>query len=349
MAYSDIAAMARDRIGKYCKACPVCDGRACSNQMPGPGSKGTGTVAAENYRAWQRIRINMDTIHSPQDVSCAARVLGRELSVPVMIAPVGDVGRHYGPDYDTDSYNRCILRAAASYGTLAWTGDGRDESIVQDACEAIKEIGGIGIPTIKPWDEKTLHEKISLAVACDPVAIAMDVDAAGLPFLKGLTPPAGSKSVADLAEVASMCEGVPFVVKGVMTPWGAEKAAEAGASAIVVSNHGGRVLDGVPPTAEVLPEIAYAVGDDLDVLVDGGIRSGIDVFRAIALGADACLICRPFVVAAYGAGEKGIVDYLDQLSGELLDAMDMCGCSTVYDIDDDKLFSPACSCGHEHH
>ena len=84
-----------------------------------------------------------------------------------------------------------------------------------------------------------------------------------------------------------------------MTVKGALKAKEAGASAIVVSNHGGRVLDQCPTTAEVLPEIAEAVGADMKILVDGGIRSGVDVFKALALGADAVLIGRPFVTAVY--------------------------------------------------
>ena len=87
----------------------------------------------------------------------------------------------------------------------------------------------------------------------------MDIDAAGLPFLKNMEPPAGSKTVEELRQIAKMA-GTPFIVKGVMTVKGALKAKEAGASAIVVSNHGGRVLDQCPATAEVLEEIALAVG-----------------------------------------------------------------------------------------
>ncbi len=124
-------------------------------------------------------------------------------------------------------------------------------------------------------------------------AVAMDVDAAGLPFLKNMTPPAGSKSVEELAEIVKLAER-PFIVKGVMTVKGALKAREAGAAAIVVSNHGGRVLDQCPATAEVLPEIAVALkGTGVKILVDGGIRTGVDVFKALALGADGVLICRP--------------------------------------------------------
>jgi isopentenyl diphosphate isomerase/L-lactate dehydrogenase-like FMN-dependent dehydrogenase len=112
----------------------------------------------------------------------------------------------------------------------------------------------------------------------------------------------------------------------------AEKALEAGASAIVVSNHGGRVLDCTPATAWVLPEISAAVGKDMTVLVDGGIRSGVDVFKALALGADAALIARPFANCIYAAGAEGVKIYLDQLREELADTMQMCGCNSLADI-----------------
>ena len=168
-------------------------------------------------------------------------------------------------------------------------------------------------------------------------AVAMDVDAAGLPFLKNMTPPAGSKSVEELAEIVQLAER-PFIVKGVMTVKGALKAKQAGAAAIVVSNHGGRVLDQCPATAEVLPEIAAALkGTGVKVLVDGGIRTGVDVFKALALGADGVLICRPFVTAVYGGGAEGVKCYIDKLAGELADTMQMCGAHTLAEITPDMV------------
>ena len=152
----------------------------------------------------------------------------------------------------------------------------------------------------------------------------MDVDAAGLPFLQNLTPPAGSKTVEELSEVIREA-GKPFIVKGIMTVKGALKAKEAGAAGIVVSNHGGRVLDQCPATAEVLPEIADAVGGDMMILVDGGIRDGVDIFKAIALGADGVIIARPYVVAVYGGAQEGIEALTGKLGSELADTMKMCG------------------------
>ena len=340
MKYSELAAAARGNIGPYCKACPVCDGRGCRNTVPGPGAKGTGTVAIRNYAAWQDVLVNMDTLHAPFEADAACTVLGRELSLPVMIGPVGDVQRHYGKKYDTVGYNECVLRAAEREGTLAWTGDGLDARIMADSCDLISKLDGAGVVTVKPWDANTLDAKLAQALAARPAAVAMDIDAAGLPFLKGQNPPAGAKDEGQVAEVVAACheEGIPFVLKGVMTPAAAERAARAGADGIVVSNHGGRVLDGAPATALVLPGIADAVGDDLEVLVDGGVRSGLDVFRALALGAKACLVCRPFVVAAFGDGADGVSALLCQLKGELADAMEMCGAATVADIDASMLW-----------
>ena len=272
MTYSELSAAARGGIGPFCRACPVCDGRACAGVIPGPGDKGVGRVAHRNWQAWQGLRVSMDTLHDTWAADTGTTVLGQRLSLPVMVGPVGDVQRHYGERYDTVSYNRCALEAAAGEGTLAWTGDGLDASIMTEACGLIAELGGRGVPTVKPWDEVTLGEKLDEALAARPAAVAMDIDAAGLPFLRGQEPPAGAKSAAQVGEVVARCHeaGVPFALKGVMTPSAAARAAEAGVDAIVVSNHGGRVLDGTPATAEVLPAIVDAVGERVEVLVDGG-------------------------------------------------------------------------------
>lgn len=338
MTYAEIAKAARGKMGP-CRACPTCDGRACRATLPGPGSKGSGTVATRNRQAWERYRLVMDTIGEGGEASTATTVLGRNLALPVMVGPLGDVKRHYGDLYDDVAYNEAILGGCAAAGTVGWTGDGLRAEVHERACGIIAGLGGAGVTTIKPWSMDLVAKKLDLALAAHPTAVAMDVDGAGLPFLKGQEPPAGAKSVAQLAQIADRCHqaGVPFVVKGVLSVRGAQKAAQAGVDAIVVSNHGGRVLDGVPATAEVLPAVVDAVGDQVEVLVDGGIRSGIDVFRALALGARAVMICRPFAVCVYGAGQQGVEDYLAQLGAELADAMDMCGVRAVGDLSRDNL------------
>ena len=162
------------------------------------------------------------------------------------------------------------------------------------------------------------------------------IDSAGLPHLKAASPDAGSKTVAELRELCDYAQA-PMILKGIMTVRGAQKAVEAGAAAIVVSNHGGRVLPGAAATADVLPEIADAVGGRVKILVDGGIRSGTDIFRALALGADAVMICRPFLISYYGGGTEGIVTYVEKLRAELTDAMYMCGARSLGDITRDMV------------
>ena len=115
------------------------------------------------------------------------------------------------------------------------------------------------------------------------------------------------------------------------------KALEAGASGIVVSNHGGRVLDQCPATAEVLAEIVDAVDGRMKIFVDGGLRHGVDIFKALALGADAVLVCRPFVSAVYGGGAEGVHALVRKLGAELADTMEMCGAASLRDISRDMI------------
>lgn len=243
---------------------------------------------------------------------------------------------HYGDKYDDLEYNDILVSACAAEEIAAFTGDGTNPAVMEGATKAIKAAEGRGIPTVKPWDVNTLAEKFALVKEAGAFACAMDVDAAGLPFLKNLTPPAGSKSTEELKRIIEDA-GVPFILKGIMTVKGALKAKEAGAAAIVVSNHGGRVLDQCPPTAEVLPEIADAVGGDMKILVDGGIRSGVDVFKALALGADAVLIGRPYVTAVYGGAAEGVKALTDKLAAELEDTMAMCGAHSLEEITRDMV------------
>ncbi len=170
-----------------------------------------------------------------------------------------------------------------------------------------------------------------------PKAMSVVVDSAGLPHLKSFNGKGGgTKTIEDLKELKAHVK-VPFIVKGIMSARTALKAVEAGADAIIVSNHGGRVLSDTPATAEVLPEIVAAVKGKTQILIDGGIRSGLDVFKALAMGADACLICRPVLISYYGGGQEGIEIYLDKIKSELEDTMYMCGARKIADIDETMI------------
>lgn len=337
MTYDEVLKSARGNMGPYCKVCPVCNGAACKNQMPGPGAKGVGDNAVRNYQKWQEIRVNMDTIHENKPIDTSVELFGRTFKYPFFAGPVGAMTLHYGEKYDDLAYNNLLVDACAKGGIVAFTGDGTNAKVMEGATAAIKAAGGLGIPTVKPWNLETIREKMELVKASGSFAVAMDIDGAGLPFLKNLTPPAGSKTVDELREVAEMA-GVPFIIKGIMTRRGALKAKDAGAAAIVVSNHGGRVLDQCPATAEVLEDIVEAVGGRMKILVDGGLRSGVDVFKALAMGADGVLLGRPFVTAVYGGAAEGVQCYIDKIGGELEDTMRMCGANTISDITRDMIF-----------
>lgn len=132
-------------------------------------------------------------------------------------------------------------------------------------------------------------------------------------------------------EIASMWEG-PFAIKGLMNADDAEKAIEIGASAIVISNHGGRQLDSAVAPIDVLPEIAKRVNGRAEILIDGGIRRGTDIVKAIALGADACLIGRPWVYGLAAKGEEGVGLVIDILASEVTRTLQLLGCKSINDV-----------------
>lgn len=339
MQYNEVIENARKCIGKLCRACNICNGVACRNTIPGPGAKGIGDTAIRNYNKWKEIRVNMDTIVPMGETDTSLELFGRTFRYPFFAGPVGAVSLHYGDAYNDLSYNDLLVKACAENGIVAFTGDGVNPEVMEAASRIIRNAGGLGIPTVKPWSGAVMEEKLALAKASESFAVAMDVDAAGLPFLKNMEPPAGRKSVEQLQAIIEETQK-PFIVKGVMTVKGAMKAQEAGASAIVVSNHGGRVLDQCPATAEVLPEIVEAVDGKMKIFVDGGIRSGVDVFKALAIGADAVIIARPFVTAVFGGGKEGVAAYVEKIGSELRDTMEMCGASSLAEISQDMVRLP---------
>ena len=136
----------------------------------------------------------------------------------------------------------------------------------------------------------------------------------------------------DLGWIREQAPGLPLLLKGILTGDDAELAVAAGADGIVVSNHGGRQLDGSPASLDVLPEVIDVVGGRIPVLVDGGVRRGTDIVKALALGASSVMIGRPAAWGLGAGGEDGVVDVLRILREELENAMTLCGCSTLRDI-----------------
>jgi L-lactate dehydrogenase (cytochrome) len=135
----------------------------------------------------------------------------------------------------------------------------------------------------------------------------------------------------DVREIIDQWGG-PFALKGVMAVEDARRAADEGVTAVIVSNHGGRQLDGAAAPIEVLPEIARAVGNRIELILDGGIRRGVHVLKALALGAKACSIGRPYLYGLSAGGEMGVAKALDILRSELTLAMKLSGCADIRSI-----------------
>lgn len=343
----DIRNQARERMKGFCKVCPVCDGRACVGQVPGMGGLGTASSFQGNVAGLAAYKLNMRLIHDVKEPDLSTSFLGFDMTLPVMAAPIGGISYNMGTAVSEQEYIDAIVHGCAARGAVGCTGDGVPPHIHEAGFLAIKHAEGRGIPFLKPWDGEWLDEKLEKALASGCKVIGMDVDAAGLITLRLLGRPVAPKSAEELkAFVAKVhAAGATFILKGIMTVADALKAAELGIDAIVVSNHGGRVLDHTPATATVLPAIVDAVreyeavhGGRMGIMVDGGVRDGADVFKMLALGADMVLIGRPFSVAAVGGLEEGVTKYLDQLKGQLTQAMVLTGCADIQSINRTTLY-----------
>lgn len=335
MTYKEVLEQARKRIGPMCKACPECNGLGCGNTIPGPGSKGPGNGANDNWKAWRQYKLNMNTMVVNTPVDTGVELFGRRIELPLLTGPIGSLRAQFHPEDDIRDYNKCCIEACAQEGVYQCFGDGLFDGVTESAVQVSKACNGVGIPILNPFSQEEIKHKLELCKIASPAAIGIVIDSAGLPHLKS-RPDAGTKTPEQLRELKQLTD-CPFIVKGVLNAKCAEMAAEAGADAIIVSNHGGRVLPGAPATAEVLPEIVEAVSGKTNIIVDGGIRSGYDIFRAIALGADAVMICRPVLVSYYGGGEEAIRVYIRKLKDEFSDAMYMCGARKVSDINSEML------------
>ena len=204
MTYQEVLEQARTCMGK-CHACPVCNGLACKNTVPGPGAKGLGTGAIRNYQKWQELCVNMDTICENGDVDTSYDFFGHKLTIPVMAGPVGAVAMHYSDKYDDLRYNNVLVEGCAKAGILAFTGDGTNPAVMEGAADALKANGGCGVPTVKPWNLETVRQKMDLVKAADPCAIARPFVTAVYGGAQEGVQAYVDKLQAELADTMAMC------------------------------------------------------------------------------------------------------------------------------------------------
>ncbi len=339
MDLNEVRTKAKELFKGSCRVCKYCDGKVCTGETPGMGGTGTGSAFHNNVSALKNVRLNMRLVHDITNPDISTEILGFKLALPLFIAPIGGISYNMQSAIPEANYANAIIDGAKACNIMGTTGDGVPDIIHECGFAAISNAGGFGIPFIKPWDSKEFDEKLEKAFASNCSAIGMDIDAAGLITLAQQGRPVSPKSPKQLAEIVERihAKGKKFILKGVMTVADAEEAVKAKVDAIVVSNHGGRVLDYSPGSAEVLPAIAKAVKGKIAIIVDGGIRDGFDILKVLALGADAAMIGRTYSIAAVGGEKEGVVLYTEQLKSQLTQAMVLTGCANIKDIKSDVV------------
>ncbi|MEW9080803.1 alpha-hydroxy-acid oxidizing protein [Terrisporobacter glycolicus] len=337
MNYKDMLKEARENLNGSCRVCKACNGVVCAGEVPGMGGKDTGSAFVENFKSLQDVKINMRVIHNVSNPDTSVELFGKKMKAPIFAAPITGTTLNMGGKISEREYITPVVEGCIESGIFPMVGDTAVDSFLMDNLDVLKENNGQGIVFIKPWENHDIIKKIKLAEEAGAFAVGVDVDACGLVTLSMHGKTVVPKDVEALKELKAATK-LPFIVKGIMTVEDAMLAVESGVDAIVVSNHGGRVLDCTPGAADVLPAIAEAVDGKLTVLVDGGVRSGVDVLKLIGLGADGVLIGRPFVTASFGGGREGVEMYVKKIVGEFEATMRLTGCQTVKDIDGKTVY-----------
>jgi isopentenyl diphosphate isomerase/L-lactate dehydrogenase-like FMN-dependent dehydrogenase len=312
------------------------------------GGAGDELTLRDNVEAFRRWRLRPRVLVDVAEPSTATTVLGQELSMPLIVAPVA-FQRVAHPDGELG-----MARAAHAAGTAMCL-----STLATTAPAEVAETGVTRFFQLYVFrDEGVTRHLVDQARAGGFAALVLTVDTPIVgrrerDFRTGFTIPpdvtvaalgrgnvtpveafaqmSASVSWHDIERLSSMAD-LPVVVKGVLTAEDAALACEHGAAAIVVSNHGGRQLDGVAATIDALPEVVEAVGGRVEVLVDGGVRRGTDVVRALALGAKAVLAGRAPLWGLAADGEAGARGVLELLRDEIRLALQLVGCCTPGDV-----------------
>jgi len=328
----DVLKKARERLYPKCRVCHECDGVACAGEVPGMGGIGSGQSFKNNFIALQKIQLNMRTFHDVKKVNTSITLWGEKLSLPVLAAPTGGITYNMGlkGKMTDDEYIDAILGGCIMAGTIGFAADGIGDPIevFEIRLKAVKKYNGKAIVTIKPRTQDEIIKRIKMIEQAGALAFAIDIDSAGRAAraLPGQT--VEPKTPKQLKEIARSTK-LPFIIKGIMTIEEAEMAIDSGAAAIVVSNHGGRVLDYTPGVAEVLPKIADKVKGKTIIFADGAIKYGTDVLKMLALGADAVLSGRHLLRGAVGGDKEGVALMINKMKSELIDSMVLTGTSDV--------------------
>jgi isopentenyl diphosphate isomerase/L-lactate dehydrogenase-like FMN-dependent dehydrogenase len=338
------------------------------------GAAGDEWTLRENVRAFDRWVLRPRVLVDVAKIDLSTTILGQPIPFPILLAPTA-FQRLAHPDGELAS-----ARAAASVGTVMVLSTVSTVPLEEVAATGVDRWFQLYVMQDRSLAADLVHR--AAAAGFRALVVTVDTPLLGprlrdvrnrftlppditMANLQGITMPGGSgpggrSTGSDLADFfaaehdASLSwkdiewlrslSPMPVVLKGVMTREDARLAAEAGVDGIIVSNHGGRQLDGVPAAIDALPEIADEVGDELDVMMDGGIRRGTDVLKALALGAKAVLIGRPYVWGLACDGEAGVRLIIEMLRDELILSMRLAGKSALAEVDR-SVVAPASGVG----
>jgi 4-hydroxymandelate oxidase len=319
------------------------------------GGAGDEVSLADNRAAWDRIRLRPRVLVDVSSRTTATTALGADLAHPIVVAPMADHSLSH-PDGE-----RATARGAAATGgvfTLSTI-----SSVSMEDVAAAAPVGPRWFQLYAPADREACRGLVERAAAAGYSAVAVTVDlpmpgnrerdrrsgfeidlGTHLPPEQPVDPETGIVVLPtldwdDLAWLRSVCP-IPLLAKGILRADDAARAVDAGIDGVWVSNHGGRQLDTAIAPADALPEIADAVGERALLIVDGGVRRGIDVLKGIALGADLVAIGRPVLWGLAVGGADGVQHVLELLRDELSLAMALAGCRSIEEITPDLLVRP---------
>ena len=297
-----------------------------------------------NVDAWHRLRIVPRHLRNVPAVYTRCTLLGHELAHPILLAPIACHGLVH-PDAELATARGARAAGAgmvlSSYATKP----------VEDVAREAPPLFWFQL-YVQDRDATTAVIQRAAAAGCSAIVVTIDTPVSGardrqaragfefpadLPHITGIPAAQHPLTWQDLAWIREAAQ-LPVILKGVLHPEDAELAVDAGADAIIVSNHGGRNLDTAPATLDALPRVVDRVAGRIPLLVDGGIRRGTDVLKALAYGADAVLIGRPYIHGLAVDGAAGVQAVIDILRRELELAMMLCGCASAADLDRSLFF-----------
>ena len=337
--YRDIA---RRQLARVCAVNKVCDGapdRLCQGQKYGKaigfGGAGQGKTWEANFKALSRIKLKMRVIRECHEPELETEFLGNRIAIPVLATSMSGTRISMNNALSEEEFQRGLIEGAKLAGTIGLSGHTVDAP-EHPGIDIIGRNGGWGIPMFKPQNQERLLELFKRSEAANVMAIGVDLDGYGSSNWELRGKPLYRKSERELRELVD-CTSKPVIFKGIMNLEDAAKVVDSGAKALDVSNHGGRVMDCGQGVSEVLPEISAAFRGRITIMADGAVRTGFDVLKLLALGADVALIGRPLAWMSLAGGPEAVALYLNYVKKNLRTAMIMTCCDSLSEVKKDIL------------